>query len=129
MFHEGSKTNQAIGAQRVPGVIVSEPVPGTVTYASKATGEQVTRPTFFADVVTRRETNPDGPNPGRIYFTLRQGEDLGFLFSRTSHEVGLDVEPDGTMIAWTDLPDKAFESWLEYRTEQAAASTPAEVAI
>ncbi len=131
MFQIGSKVNIGIGGRRVPGVIVSTPYPAVSEYTSKdpaREGELVQRPTWRAQVVSLRETNPDGPNAGQIYLTSTD-ENLSFVASRSSSVVGLDGTADGEAITVAMAEDLAFDSLLAFQTARLAAQAPAELAI
>ena len=131
MFTIGDKVNLAIAGRRVPGVIVAEPYPAVSEYISKdpaRAGQTVTRPTTRALVVSLRETNPDGENPGKTYLT-QTDENLNFAGIRHTPVIGLDADLDGVKISVGELADMAFESLLAFQAERAEAQTPAEVAI
>jgi hypothetical protein len=104
----------AVAGQKFPGVIVSEPV---ATTASTATGRSI--PTFRADVITLRTTNPAN-GPVRSYLR-KTNEDLGFWFPRTRPVVGLDATEHGEVIDLEALSDKVLESTLAFQAARIAA--------
>lgn len=99
----------ALAGRQVPGVIVSEPVP---TVAESRTGRLI--PTFRADVISLRETNPEGANPGQTYYR-KTNEDLGFFFPRDKVVKGLDADEHGVKLDRDDLSLLAMQSTLAFQ--------------
>lgn len=91
------KVSLYIGGRELPGIQVTEPVAGEAVTASG----RVVR-TSFADVISFRETNPLGSNPGQTYL-IKTNENLGFTTIRDSNIVGLDVSTDGTFLSLHEL--------------------------
>lgn len=116
------KGKLALGGISVPGVIVSEPV---AAVATSSTGRNI--PTYRADVITLRETNPAN-GPVRTY-PRKTNEDLGFWFPRSRHIVGLDVSADGTLIDLDELSDLTMEATLAFQAQRLAAQAEPEVAL
>lgn len=110
----------AIFAQKFPGVIVSEPV---ATVATTASGRSF--PTYRAEVITRRTTNPEN-GPVETYLR-KSNEDLGFWFPRSKTVVGLDATADGEVIDLDELSELTMESTLAFQAARIAAQAPAEV--
>lgn len=86
-----------IAGRAIPGVQVSKAETENVDLPS---GKTI--PAQFADIVSLRETNPDGENPGQKYLTMTR-ENLRFATLRFDHVVGLDVSEDGTILTPADL--------------------------
>jgi hypothetical protein len=116
------KGNIALAGRKVPGVIVSEPVAVTV---ETARGKVI--PTFRADVISLRETNPEN-GPVRRYHR-KTNEDLGFFFPRDRAVIGLDVTSDGEVLGLDALSDLAMESTLAFQTARLDAQAEPEVAL
>ena len=98
----------AIFGQKFAGVIVSEPVAAVATTSA---GRSI--PTYRADVITVRTTNPaNGPV---TEYKRKSNEDLGFWFPRGKAVVGLDADENGAVISLEDLSEATMESTLAFQ--------------
>jgi hypothetical protein len=113
------KVNLSIGTRLVPGLVVSAREQHPVELAS---GRTIQRP--FADVLSYRETNPDGENPGITYLTVTR-ENMGFATRRFNQVEGLDVDENGAFYTFEQLETKRGEDILA----QQARNQPASAAL
>lgn len=81
----------------VPAIQIGPDVTTIVTLPS---GKR--RPQVFAEMLSLREGNPDGPNAGTTYLQVSP-ENKAFTTLRFTNVVGLDVSEDGTMLTVEDL--------------------------
>lgn len=116
----GEWTKLALFGQAMPGVIVSEPVRHVAT---TATGKNI--PTYRAEVITLRETNPANGPVRKVY--RKTDEDLGFAYPRTKPVIGLDVDENGVVIDLDTLSDLAMADTLAFQSERIAAQAEPEV--
>ena len=120
----GEKGYLTAFAQKLPGIIVTEPVPATYTTRD---GREL--PTWRANVITLRPTNPAN---GPVEFRVRQSnEDVGgsFWFPRTKAIVGLDADEHGAVLDIEDLSDAAMAFTLEQQAIRMAAQADPEIAF
>jgi hypothetical protein len=128
----GEKVTILVGGRKIPGIIISEPRDATSEYTSKdpvRLGQVVRRPIQRASVLSLRETNPDGTNPGQVYLTVSDENLTGFAFPRFRSVVGLDAKPDGEVITLAEAVETAMDSMAAYQTARLAAAAPAEVPL
>jgi len=92
-----AKRNLHFGGITVPAIQIG---PDETVQIALANGK--TRFATFADMISLREANPDGPNAGTTYLQLSR-ENKGFTTLRFDHVVGLDVDADGTFLSIEDL--------------------------
>lgn len=107
-----------IAGRAIPGVQVSK---SETEQVELPTGKFI--PAQFADIVSLRETNPDGDNPGQVYLTMTR-ENLRFATLRFDHVVGLDVAEDGTILTPADLETLRGEDIQARQLVRMAAATP-----
>lgn len=107
-----------IAGRAIPGVQVSK---GETESVELPSGKSI--PAQFADIVSLRETNPDGENPGQVYLTLTR-ENLRFATLRFDHVVGLDVSEDGTILTPADLEALRGEDIQARQVARMAAMAP-----
>jgi hypothetical protein len=89
-FEDNEKVTMFIVGRPLPSV-----VDGPVTMGQKTLPNGRVIPAQFAWLISLRETNPDGDNPG-IQYRARTLEDIGFTVSRDPRIVvaGLDVDAE-----------------------------------
>ena len=111
----------------VPAIQIGEAEQTTVTLAD---GRR--RPAFFAEVISLRETNPNGPNPGQHYPQLGI-ENLRFTTPRYDEVEGLDYEVDAetgekVMLTAETLVARVSKSLSAWQASRVAA-TPQVVSL
>ena len=111
------KINMYIFGRKIPALIYGDIVNTSVTLASGRT-----IPAQLAPVLSLRETNPDGPNPGVQYRTITQ-ENLKFVTHRFDSIVGLDVSEDGTVLQEEELEDLLGQDIMARQLARQAAAT------
>ena len=106
----GDWVNIQIGRTEVPGVVDADLGLQPVELANGKTIKG-----HFVSVISFRETNPDGLNPGQTYRT-RTPENARFLTKRFDAVVGLDYDAQGNA-----LNSEALEMLLagDIRAQQA----------
>lgn len=110
---------------RVPGLVVSEPIP--TSYTNRNTGATIASATV--EVITRRDTTGQNPNGGRVWWQATQ-EPSNLLVRRFGDPVvGLDVAEDGSRMTAQALWAKVEESIEDLRRRQLAAKSGAEPAV
>lgn len=117
------KRNVIIAGRAVPGLVISQPSTEIVELPS---GKRI--PSTFADVMTLRETNPDGPNAGQQYLTVTR-ENLRFTTLRFNHVIGLDVTEDGTLIQLAELEERRTADIIARQNANLAAKTPVSASL
>lgn len=123
----GTKRYENIAGRQVPAIQVSESKTEMVSFVGQD-GRTRNIPGQFADLVSLRETNPNGPNPGQEYLTLTR-ENLRFTELRFDYVVGLDVTEGGDIITIPELEAKRGENIRARQTERLAAQTPQVVSL
>lgn len=111
----------SIGGRAIPGLQVSEARTESVPLPS---GKVILAQ--FADILTLRETNPDGDNPGVKYLALTP-ENLRFSTLRFTNVEGLDVE-DGALLSIEELEARRLLDIQTRQTATLANRAPAVVA-
>lgn len=119
-----TKRNVLIAGRSVPGLQTS---PAETTMVETAQGKRI--PSQFADIVTLRETNPDGPNPGQVYLTVTR-ENLRFTTLRFENVAGLDYDPEtGALLTIEDLEQRRAADIAARQTANLAAKAPTVVTL
>ena len=119
----GTKRYINIAGRKVPAIQVSDSWTEQVELAN---GKRI--PRQFAELVSLRETNPNGPNPGQVYLT-QTPENLSFTNLRDQLVVGLDVDEDGTLITIAELEERRGENIRQRQLARLAAQTPQVVSL
>lgn len=119
----GTKRYINIAGRAVPAIQVSDSWTEMVTTAS---GKRI--PRQFAELVSLRETNPDGPNAGQVYLT-QTPENLSFTNLREELVIGLDIDENGTAISIGELERRRGENIRQRQVARLAAQTPQVVSL
>lgn len=123
--------NINLAGRAVPAIIVGDPVTEQVQLPDRTTvvdgvaivtpGKKI--PGQFADMISLRETNPDGPNPGQKYLVLSH-ENLRFCTLRTTPVVGLDVDDTGALLTIEELEARRQADIQARQIARLAAQAP-----
>lgn len=113
-----------IAGRSVPAIVVSASHTEPVQLAS---GKII--PGVFADMLSLRDVNPDGPNAGQPPYLALTRENLRFATLRTTEVVGLDVDKDGNPIPLEVLEAERGRQIEERQTQRLAAQAAPVVAL
>lgn len=110
--------NVHIAGRAVPGIQIGEAESVMVELPS---GKRI--PSQFADILTLRETNPDGPNAGQKYLTVTR-ENLRFTTLRFEPVVGLDYDENGVKLTIQMLEERRAADIAARQQANLAAKAP-----